>query len=476
MKNTRRPSALRVPFSDGDMQAVIRGARMVLDEIGIGCASAEVRGVLASLPGVREAGERVCFGDKIVDTILAESKTAAPAAQDDTREPFKIGPPWCCLEIADAKAGQVRPATSQEAARAVRLLEGVGARVQVAPVASGDVPPQLRNLAALRTVLKHSRSGCMLTNPPLPEQIAAAVDMGAAAGRETQAFIMVMLSPLRFDAAGIEYYLKHRQRPGLRLALSGSMPCTGTTSPMHLPGTLMQSLAESIGMAACGRALGGNETVGHVRCDPCDMRTGNYVIGSPEYHLLDMAARALYRALTGSTLTRGSFRSMAKLPDAQAMAERSFSVLFQALQGARTFNHSGQMAMDEVFSPEQVILDCEILRNVERIVWGMEWPAEPDGSAAVAEALAMIRKGVQAGHYLESDETLSGYREFFYSSNLFGYEKLQTWVRRGSRPVLAQAGERLAQIVESMPEHTISGDRAREVDLIFEKASRQWGG
>ena len=140
MKTTRRPPVLRVPFTDGDMQAVIRGARRVLDEIGIGCASAAVRKVLTSLPGVRQSGERVYFGDKIVDTILADSKATAAATQDDACEPFKIGPPWCCLEIADAKAGQVRPATSREAGRAVRLLEGVGATVQVAPVASGDVP------------------------------------------------------------------------------------------------------------------------------------------------------------------------------------------------------------------------------------------------------------------------------------------------------------------------------------------------
>ncbi|MGD0091594.1 MAG: trimethylamine methyltransferase family protein [Planctomycetota bacterium] len=470
---TRRPPTLNIPFSDGDMQAVIAGARRVLDEIGIGCASPEVRGVLASLPGVRASGERVYLGDKIVDAILADSKAATPAAQDDPVTPFKINAPWCCLQIADVRAGQVRPATSQESARAVRLLEGAGATVQVAPVACGDVPPELRNLAGLRTVLKHSRSGCTLTNPPLEAEIGAAVDMGAAAGREARAFIMAMLSPLRFDTLGIEYFIRHRQQAGLRLSLSGNMPCTGATAPLHLPGTLIQSLAESLGMAACARALGEKGTVGHVRCDPCDMRSGNYVIGSPEYHLLDMAARALYRTLTGNTMRGGAFRSMAKFPDAQAMAERSFSVLFQALQGARAFGAAGQLAMDELFSPEQVILDCEILRNVERIVQGMEWSAAADGSAAVDEAVALIRAGTQAGHYLEGEETLSKYREFFYSSNLFGYGKLEAWVQHGAKQILAQAGERVAQIVDSMPEYAIAGDRVREVDLVFEKAARQ---
>ncbi|MCY3017998.1 MAG: trimethylamine methyltransferase family protein, partial [Planctomycetota bacterium] len=134
--------------------------------------------------------------------------------------------------------------------------------------------------------------------------------------------------------------------PGLQLDLAGSMPCTGLTSPMHLPGTLVQSLAEAIAVAACTRALGCGGGVGAIRCDPCDMRSGNYVIGSPEFQLLDMATRALYRTITGATYTGGAFRSMAKGPDAQAMAERCFTVLFQALQGARNFGHAGQMSMD----------------------------------------------------------------------------------------------------------------------------------
>jgi len=472
-----RPRAPRlgVPLSDADMQQVIEGARRVLKEVGIHCQSLEVRKQLASLRGAWQTGERVYYGDAVVDAILADSRKAEPLEQKPPREPFSIGAPWCCLQIADAQSGTVRPPTSQDAARATRLLEGLGVPVGLSPLAPADFAPQLRNLACLRTVLLHSRQGRHLPNQPVPEQISATVEVGAAAGRTPRAFIMVVISPLRFDTNGIEYFLKHRNLPGLELHLAGSMPCTGSTSPLHLPGTLIQSLAEAIGLAACTRALGCGGEVGAVRCDPCDMRSGNYVIGSPEFQLLDMATRALYRAIAGRTNTNGAFRSMAKVPDAQAMAERCFTVLFQALQGARNFNHAGQLSMDEVFSPEQAVLDYEILRYVERVVWGMEWHEHADGRLAVSDAVEMIRQGVETGHYLDAEQTIKGHREFFYRSNLFGYEKLNAWLQHGAKSVLARAAERVEQTIAAMPPCVLPEDRARDVERIFERACRTFG-
>jgi trimethylamine:corrinoid methyltransferase-like protein len=470
-----RPPRLEVPFSDGDMQQVIRGARRVLNEIGVQCRSAQVRKLLSSLPGARQSADRVYYGDAVVDAILADSRIhEKDASGPDTvrRSGFSIGAPWCCLNIADVAAGRVRPATSTEAARAVRLLEAVGAEVGVTPVAAGDVPPEMANLAGLRTVLKHSRTGRSLTNQPAPRQLETAIEMGAAAGRQPRAFIMVMISPLRYDCDGLEYFLRYREKPGIELGLSGAMPCTGSTSPLHLPGTLIQALAEMLAMAACQRALGMPGTVGVVRCDPCDFRTGNYVIGSPEFQLLDMASRALYRTLTGTVRTGGAFRSMAKFPDAQAMAERCFSVLFQALQGARQFGHAGQLSMDELFSPEQVVLDLEILRQVERIVRGMPWDEQPTAASAADAAVEMIRRGTAAGHYLDADETVAGCRDFFHTSDLFGYEKLQAWVQHGSVSPLHRASQRAAELVDSTPECLLPPDQAREVDRIFQHACR----
>ena len=473
-----RTPKLSVPITDRDVEAVIQGARRVLDEIGVQCPHDEIRRRLASLPGAREAGERVCYGERAVDGILedarkASERAAAEGGEEAEREPFTLGAPWCCLNLA--ASGRARAATEGEAADAVRLLEGLGAEVGVAPLApAAGVPWRLRNLACLRTVLLHSRAGSSLTNHPAPEQIETAKAMGAAAGRTPRAFLMVLISPLRFEAKAIEYFLAHREEGGLRLSLSGGMPCTGSTSPMHLPGTMIQSLAEGIAASACAKALSGPPLGIHLRCDPFDMRYGNYVIGSPEYHLLDMVSRAVHRHIHGRPNRDGAFRTMAKQPDAQAMAERCHGVLFQALQGARHFGHAGQMSMDEVFSPEQAVFDWEILRNVERMVWGMDWQETLPAAPAVDEAVVLIRRGVAAGHYLDAEETLSGHRKFFYSSDLFRYCNARTWQREGSESVLLRATKRVAEIVAAQPECALPQSQAREVERIYAEAVKRF--
>lgn len=299
--------------------------------------------------------------------------------------------------------------------------------------------------------------------------------MGAAVGRVPRAFIMVVVSPLRFHEQALEYYVRHGDEPGLNLYLSsGIMPCTGSTAPLHVPGAVIQALAENIALGACLQAFGKPCYELNLRCDPFDMRYGTYVIGSPEYHLLDMACRALYLHVHGVPRRSGCFRTMAKQPDAQATAERAFSVLFQALQGATFFGHAGQLAMDEVFSPEQAVFDREILRNVERIARGVTWREQADGAAAVDEAVDLIRRGVAAGQFLELDETLDGHRDFLYESELFRHENLGTWQRNAPGSLMTRAADMAAQAVARNAWHP-DEDRIRELDRIYTDAVRHLG-
>ena len=477
--NARRPPTLHSPFTPQDVEAVIRGARRVLAEIGVRCADDALRRRLASPRGVRQSGERLFYDDAAVDGVLGEMRgvtAGEPEEESETKwEPFGFGGPWSCLLLADAAVGVVRQASAADAGRMVRLLEGLGAVVGVTPVVpAANVPPAMRNLAGLKTVLVHSARSRSMTNQPTPAEMPFVREMGAAAGRIPSAFVMVLISPLRFEERALQYYLKYRDEPGMNLSLSGGiMPCTGSTSPMHLPGTLIQAVAENIALAACFQALGLPCPGLNLRCDPFDMRFGTYVIGSPEYHLLDMGCRAIYRAVHGSPRRSGSFRSMAKQPDAQAMAERSFSVLLQALQGARQFSNAGQMSMDEVFSPEQAVLDREILRNVERIAAGQVWREEAPGRLAVDEAFDIIRRGVGAGQYLEQDETLAGYKDFYYSSDLFTYENAGSWQQRGSLSALARASSCVAQVLAAAEPCERDDDRARAIEAVYQVARKR---
>lgn len=473
---SRHPLSLPFPYTAADCDAVLHGAARVLNEVGVQCDSDNIRRILASFKGAREDGQRVYYSRSAVDEVLTGIR-AIPGSAPPEGIPFALGGPWCAIAMADVQSGRARPATQRDSADAIRLLEAMGARVGVCPLApAADTPPALSNLASFQTLLLHSTRGRDLTNQPSPVELPFFREMAHVVGRTPTAFIMALISPLRFEDKAMEFFLDHRQEPGMFFFLSnGSMPCVGSTAPMHMPGALILTIAESIALNACAAVVGQPYQEMAVRCDPFDMRFGNYVIGSPEYHLLDMACRAVFRHIHGRPRTGGNFRSMAKMPDAQAMTERSLTVMMQAFQGARSFGSVGQLSLDEVFSPEQAVLDREILTQVERTVNGIPWRSDADGGAAVDESVSLIRRGVEAGTFMTLDETIEDYRDFFTISELFRYDNISTWQSGGAASVLERATQEKQRLLENAPEFAVSNDQAREIQKIYRAAKNALG-
>lgn len=465
----RRPT-LSVPFSSADFDSILQGAARVLNDVGVLCESDNIRTMLASFKGARQDGQRVYYGRAGVEEILAGMR----AIPGDAAEPaFSWGGPWCTISLADAESGQIRQATLKDSADATRLLAAMGANIGVCPLSSAaDVPPQMSNLSNLRTLFLHSPTGQTLTNQPSAKEIPFAREMGQVVGRKPTAFVMAMISPLRFEDKSLEYFLEHRDEPGVFLFPASGMPCVGSTAPMDLLGAMIQTVAESMASNACSATFGMDMGDMTVRCDPFDMRYGNYVIGSPEYHLLDMACRGIYHHMHGRLQRGGSFRTMAKMPDAQATHERSMTVLMQALQGARRFGGVGQLSLDEVFSPEQAVIDREILHQVERTVRGMEFRTDEGGKAALDETVDLIGRGAKAGSFLALDETLDGYRDFFTFSELFQYNNASTWQSSGGKSVLGRAAEEKQRLLKDAPRYAVSEQQAKDIEKIYLAAQK----
>ena len=62
---------------------------------------------------------------------------------------------------------------------------------------------------------------------------------------------------------------------------------------------------------------------------------------------------------------------MAKVPDCQSAAEKAAIMTAGAFLGARHFCCAGTLSLDEIFSPEQLLVDCEIRDWVQRGARGL---------------------------------------------------------------------------------------------------------
>jgi trimethylamine:corrinoid methyltransferase-like protein len=342
-----------------------------------------------------------------------------------------------------------------------RLWDARGLR-GIVPVVPGDVSPGLVTLTAERLALEHSR----FLGGSLPvadaEDVRFLTDMNLAAGRRYQLLEHVGISPLRLDPGALDIALLFQHNPDLDVTLGGFMPIAGATAPLDPRSALVQAVAESVGFDILCSVLGFPDGFG-LGLYPFDFRYGAIVFGSPEWCLYDALCLQMMEYLSGRPVLHGNLRSTGKRPDSQATCERAASALWQALLGVRHFGSAGQLSTDEVFSPQQAVLDREILAYVERVVRGIDLgPPEVD-------ALELIRAGVREGSFLGVMDTVTRFRDFYSFPDIFRHWSVRGWRAAEKPSVLDEAWARAQEEIATSRFH-LADDQARAVEKLYGKA------
>jgi trimethylamine:corrinoid methyltransferase-like protein len=102
----------------------------------------------------------------------------------------------------------------------------------------------------------------------------------------------------------------------------------------------------------------------------------------------------------------------ANWPGTQAAAEKSSLMTAGALMGTRRFSGVGGLSLDEVFSAEQFLIDCEIRDHVQRLVDGLTFGDE------MYDWVKEVQAGVEDS-FLAVDSTVARYRQVYWFPQLF---------------------------------------------------------
>ncbi len=189
------------------------------------------------------------------------------------------------------------------------------------------------------------------------------------------------------------------------------------------------------------------------------------MIGSPESVLLSLMRSQVSAYFHGRRWhpSGGGILSMAKLPGAQACAEKTGGMTVGALFGQRSFFGGGALSLDEVFSGEQLLYDLEIKDHVEQLVQGLESDCDP------ARCVSDVREGLREGSFLGLDSTLESFRKFNWNPDLFERNSLGSWQARGARDIRRTARERVRDLV-SRHEYEPEPELRRALDAILARA------
>jgi trimethylamine--corrinoid protein Co-methyltransferase len=247
-----------------------------------------------------------------------------------------------------------------------------------------------------------------------------------------------------------------------RLSVS-SMPVMGANAPIHFIGAFTQSIAESIGGFVLLKLIAPDKPVSFGVMAFClDMKYGSITYGSPEQNLCDWIQIPINAYYGRANVRTRSIRTMAKRPGVQAAAEKGASAIAGALAGSRNFFGAGTLSVDEIFSPEQLIIDREIADYAHRVIQGFKF----DEASLSLEA---IQECAGTGEFLSHDSTLHNYRDVYWMPRFFEHPMLQDWRVRGEKQVREEARQMVRQKLANY-DFELSSEKKRALDTIYERA------
>ena len=434
-------------LSEEAMATLDRGWRRIVSELGIEFVLPEAVEVLRDAGQIVEDENRVRFDPEWILEQMAKAPSQFELQARNPANTVTIGgdnmvfaPVYGCPFIRE---GDIRrDAKMADFENLVKLsqafaeLDSPGGTI----CEPEDRPLDSRHLDmvyALQTLSDKPYMGSVTSGPNAADTIAMGEILfgGAEALDRAPASISLINvnSPLRYDdrmlAAMFEYVKRGQAVIITPFLLMGAM------SPVSLPATLVQQMAEAFaGIALAQTIRPGAPVVFGSFLSNTDMQSGSPSFGTPESGIGVLCTGQIARAY-GLPWRGGGALNASQVVDAQAAYESLMTFLPTFLAGTNFVMHSaGWLEGGLVSCYEKFIVDIELLRELKHEFT----PLEIDEASLAFDAHLEVGAG---GHFLGAAHTLERFRECFYRPLLSSTENFDRWQRNGGRDTTERAGE-----------------------------------
>ncbi|MBU0715861.1 MAG: trimethylamine methyltransferase family protein [Verrucomicrobia bacterium] len=289
----------------------------------------------------------------------------------------------------------------------------------ITPLARQDTDPRWEQLEDIVLIAELTDKNIGGVDPITPEAIPYLAEMAAVLGKPVS-FIgscNCVNPPLRLENRTAEAMLI-KSRYHIRSMIT-TMPALGASGPVDIYGSAVLATAEIVGGLILSYIIDPDALqMGYVACGQLDMKTGNITSSTTQTVRLDATVyQAMEKCFGGCTLVGGRGYISAKAPGLQAMFERLLKAQGYSLfvdNGAFGYSGTGNLDNGSVFSPEQYMLDLEIIEALNHLMVAPRLPLHND-------IVERIKSGVASGgNFMVDDHTLSHFRDELWESFCFG--------------------------------------------------------
>jgi len=261
------------------------------------------------------------------------------------------------------------------------------------------------------------------------------------------------------------YQLAYFWERGLHVSV-GDMFAMGLSAPVTLAGAVTLNLAEQFALLILEHVLYGPKRL-HLGSiiTAVDMRTAIYPFGRPEISFTNLMTAQLARFYGASFVGFGGLTD-AKLPSTEAGMQKMLTALPVILAGGDLWTDAGLLAIDEVCSPIQLLLDNEFIGVLKRFTHEFQVTDE-------TLAIETILETGPAGNFLSARHTASHYRDELWQPSIWTRKMLGPWQAAGSKLDADLAREQIAAFKErGLPAPAIPADLERDILRVIEGAKK----
>jgi trimethylamine--corrinoid protein Co-methyltransferase len=276
-------------------------------------------------------------------------------------------------------------------------------------------------------------------------------------------FLLCPASPLMIEAEYTDAYLETLEW-GLPVAVM-TMPMFGLSGPASLISQLVLANCETLAMLCLVQsAAAGTPFIYAAIPVVADMRTGRYGSGEVENALLGAAVTEIARfyQLPVEASTGGSDHS---IPCIQSAYERALNYTLPILARPDLLVAPGLLGGSTIFSPEQLMIDLEVIKRCKRLSRGIGSRPEK----WLGEVIETVGAG---GIYLSNRSTREAARsDEIYYSTMGTHCAYDQWMQSGSPDMLAQIREEIKGRLAKRKPLPLSDEAEKEL-IILEKRAR----
>jgi trimethylamine---corrinoid protein Co-methyltransferase len=346
-------------------------------------------------------------------------------------EPFHFAPSGCVAKTLDFRTGQRRASTLQDVREVTALLDELPELdVMWTQVSASDVPLEQRELTEYFTLLTETRKH--VTFVDCPTEVDAVVRLCEVVAGDLESFrarpristVVTAASPLQVDGGILDVHVA-LAKVGVPIDVY-SMTIAGATSPVTLAGTVVQGLAEFLGIATVLQvAAPGAALIFCFGSGVLDMRRTTFALGSVESALMAVMATEVGHHVGVPTLNPG-LSTDAKHAGVQTGYEKAMKAATVCAADPDIVTGWGLVDSHNTMYLPQSVIDNEMAGMLRRL----NRPVEVSEATLAGDGIAKAGPG---GGFLAQKDTarrIRGGEHYLPTlSNRLSYEK---WAEQGT--------------------------------------------